>query len=669
MGKTSKNMEELEIKPDLKAALSSYRERIALNSFPEGEFLNRTPWCLDVQRQDITALTKALIRESESFNEWEGKLPLFSLITPMWNTIPNYLEDVIMSCRCQSWQRWELILVDDASSQRDHLQIAQNWASQDSRIRICELEQNLGISGARNIAFSEALGDYVCFLDHDDILHPQALGTYAKHLVTEKEIDFIFSNEAKIDAEGKVVSHFLSKPQFDLFTLLRVNYVCHFTAIKMELLEKVCAQRKTLFNPEFDGCEDHDLFLEIAKLEPITKHIPLFLYYWRMAETSTARSIATKPKVISKAPVMLRSHAEDYYGANNFILHGADFELGNIHPKIELVGWKASVAAEIPELLVIIPFKDQVELTLRCLDSIENQEHGLNLTVVLIDNNSHLSKTKEKIESWLSQTRKNKYIVHPDFGSFNYARLNNSAFKKYGANSDLILFLNNDVELVSKNCLQTMATQCLVDSRTAFVGIRLMYPNSNEIQHGGVAVVPGLSLSGLYSIGHCKHQEDFVMIDRITTGVTFACAMTRKRLFLELGCLEEILIPNGFGDVDICLRALSHGYVNRYFGTVWGIHHESKTRGFTVEEFEFHTLNARNAEIINRSRLQHLGYNLQLNWTYLSRPELLPKTSSQANSLQVPLRYIFADRLNEVLKRYIGAHQRRLKQLLSRIFA
>jgi len=662
-------MEELEVKPDFKTTFSSFRQRISSQSFLEGEFLNRIPWCLDVQRQDVPALTRALIRESESFNEWEGELPFFSLITPMWNTSPNYLEDVILSCRCQSWQRWELILVDDASSQRDHLQIARNWASKDSRIKICELQQNLGISGARNIAFSEAMGDYICFLDHDDILHPQALGTYAKLIATEKDIEFLFSNEAKIDAEGKVVSHFLSKPQFDLFTLLRVNYICHFVAIKKELLKKVCAQRDKLFNPEFDGCEDHHLFLEIAKLEPITKHVPLFLYYWRMAETSTARSIATKPKVVSKAPVMLRSHAESYYGANNFSIHEAAVEIGNLHPTIELVGWSASVAAQIPELLVVIPFKDQVELTIRCLDSIENQEHQLNLKVVLIDNNSQFVKTKEKIESWLSHKRKNKYIIHPDFGSFNYARLNNSAFKKYGTNSDLILFLNNDVELVSKNCLQTMATQCLVDSRTAFVGIRLMYPSSSDIQHGGVAVVPGLSLSGLYSIGHCRHQEDFVMIDRIATGVTFACAMTRKSLFLELGGLEEILIPNGFGDVDICLRALSRGYSNRYFGTVWGIHHESKTRGVTVEEFEFHTLYSRNAEIINRCRLQHLGYNLQLNWTYLSKPELVPKTQSQATSLQIPVRYIFADRVNDLLKRYMAIPQRRLKNLFSRIFA
>jgi hypothetical protein len=69
--------------------------------------------------------------------------------------------------------------------------------------------------------------------------------------------------------------------------------------------------------------------------------------------------------------------------------------------------------------------------------------------------------------------------------------------------------------------------------------------------------------------------------------VTFACALTRREVYEELGGLDEVMFPNAFGDVDLCAKALERGYRNYYFGTLTGIHHESTSRGHVTEEAEF----------------------------------------------------------------------------------
>ena len=161
------------------------------------------------------------------------------------------------------------------------------------------------------------------------------------------------------------------------------------------------------------------------------------------------------------------------------------------------------------------------------------------------------------------------------------------AVTRFGRDRDLVLFMNNDVELSTPECLQTMAIQLLADPTSGFVGIRLYYPGGEEIQHGGIRVGPHLYGSGFYEIIHARSSDEFVEAERISMGVTFACVMARHDTFEKLGGLEEIFSPNAFGDVDICLRALEAGYRNYYLGSLTAIHHESKSRGVANEDLEF----------------------------------------------------------------------------------
>jgi GT2 family glycosyltransferase len=614
----------------------------------EVRLLRSVPWIAGTHRQDPDHILAALRAEASWFAEGPDG-PLFSLITPLWNTPSALLQELILSVRLQSWLRWELILVDDGSVRRDHLEVAHHWAERDGRIRCSARASNGGISVARNQAVALAAGDFVAILDHDDLLHPLALSTFVRHLHASPEVNLIYSNEAKLSAASDRVQLYLDKPPFDLTTLVRVNYLCHFTAVRRDLILST-AREGMIFRPRFDGVEDHDLFLRIAltgRVRPL--HVPLCLYYWRMIPTSTALSNETKPDIELKRKTMLDDLLPEIYPGARCTVLAPNPERGHQYPSIRIC---ALAVCPRPRLLVMVPFRDHLGLTLRCLEALEAQEHELDVHVLLINNQSADPGTIAGMERWLAQPRRNRFELAEHRGAFNFARIHNRAVARYGASRDLLLFLNNDVELISPECLQTLAMHLLATPESAFAGIRLNYPGGEGIQHGGIKIHETDLTCGCYPFLHATELTDYVAEERIVFGVTFACAMVRRAVFERLGGLDEVLLPNSYGDVDIQARALELGLRNHYFGTLVGTHHESKTRGRVSEELERLALHDRHAEVISHWKLR--GFHLSLeSWPPEPAPEPDVVVAAPA-APPIPLRYKVADRINDVLKRVAG---------------
>lgn len=622
---------------------------------PERRLLAEVPWALDANFQPLSGLTSSLLFESRRFAEARPET-LFSIVTPLHDTPPRYLEEVVACCRLQSWQRWELLLIDDGSARRDHLPVARHLAAADPRIRLIELPSSLGISGARNAGIAQACGDYVGFLDHDDLLHPAALGLCATVIARDPGVDLLFSNEAKIDDTSRAVSEFLSKPEFDLFTLLRVNYVAHFMVVRRGALLDLHARDGEFFRSRFDGVEDHDLVLRLAlHHDPRTAHVPHFLYYWRRSPSSTAASPTAKPCLALRGEALRREHLSELHGPGAFEVRPPDGPEANTRFSIRL---KVPSGGSPRTVTAVVPFRDEVAFTLRCLAALERQEHSLDLRVVLVDNGSTQANTATALAAWLDGERRNRYQLVRDDGAFNFARINNDAVRAHAHESDLLVFLNNDVELSSPDCLETLAGHLLRDPSCGFAGIRLLYPGA-AVQHGGVRVCESFGGSGYYGIGHARGVEEFVQDEHVVLGVTFACAMTRRSTFEALGGLEERAFPNGFGDVDICLRAIEAGLRNHYFGTLVGVHHEGVTRGVTCEDAEFAALHERHGATIGRWRLRQLAYDLQPRWVERTRDE-------RPDGAVLPLRYRIADRLNYGLKLTLGRLHEALKVQLTR---
>lgn len=272
---------------------------------PFQSFIDQTPWAFQGFPDDKEALHSAILCRPS----FKGQKPFFSLITPLWNTPEAFLEDAIKSCLLQTFPDWELILVDDGSTRRDHLALARKFALEDPRIRLYEEPRNSGISMARNKAVAYSRGNYICILDHDDLLHPYVLAHYFQ-ILHGSAIDLLFCNEVKIDSKGKKLSDFFYKPAFDYETLLRSNYIAHFAAVKAERVHALLAKDGLVFDAQFDGVEDHQYFLRLASSEGfVAVNSPVFGYYWRKSPTSTAEALEAKPYVRERLCKMLEGFA------------------------------------------------------------------------------------------------------------------------------------------------------------------------------------------------------------------------------------------------------------------------------------------------------------------------------------------------------------------------
>ena len=232
-------------------------------------------------------LIRSLSMEAARFHELPIR-PSFSLLAVLHETAPRYLRELILSCRCLSYQDWNLVLVDDGSRAREHLDVARDWSARDSRIHLVTLETPRGPCHAKNIAIEKATGDYLILVDEDGVIHPMALGLLARHLNEDANVNLVFSNEAEIDSNSTYLANFLVKPPFDPFTLLRVPYLGRLLAVRRRLLED-CTEGGPVFRHEYEGVEEHDLWLRLALTDSVvSRNVPLFAYYRRAGTASQA---------------------------------------------------------------------------------------------------------------------------------------------------------------------------------------------------------------------------------------------------------------------------------------------------------------------------------------------------------------------------------------------
>lgn len=238
-------------------------------------------WCRSHEFRDIQAAAEAVRRLERQ--------PLISLVTPAYSTPPHVLRACIDSVRAQSYPRWELCIVDDGSPGPDVERTVRELAREEPRIRFERLPVNGGIARATNAAIALASGEYVGFLDHDDLLRPHALAEVVLRLAAEPETDVLYSDEDKVDMEGRRFAPYL-KPELSPDLLRAVNYVCHFLVVRSELLRDVGGIR-----PGFEGAQDHDLILRLLERTSRFAHIPKVLYHWRALPGSTSVDASAKP--------------------------------------------------------------------------------------------------------------------------------------------------------------------------------------------------------------------------------------------------------------------------------------------------------------------------------------------------------------------------------------
>jgi GT2 family glycosyltransferase len=222
---------------------------------------------------------------------------------------------------------------------------------------------------------------------------------------------------------------------------------------------------------------------------------------------------------------------------------------------------------------IIIPFRDQPRFLRTCVDSIRSSTDGLDLELVLVDNGSVEPETRSLVESLSHQP---SVRVLSDARPFNWARLNNLAAETAG--SDVLVFLNNDIEAGRAGWLAGLCAQAL-RADVAAAGARLSYPD-RRLQHCGIVVgltgAAGHPLAGLPE--DVPGYLDMAMVARECSAVTGAALATRRVVFEELGGFDETLGVD-LNDVDYCLRAAQRGYRTIYEPGAELVHYESPSRG------------------------------------------------------------------------------------------
>ena len=182
--------------------------------------------------------------------------PLFSIIVPLYKTPLNFFRDMADSVIAQTYSNWELILVNSTPDYDGLSDLVSEYVDADSRIKVTDLEGNLGITENTNVGIKMAKGEYLCFFDHDDVLEPNILFEYACALNQNAEINLLYRDEAKLLPDGSL-AHPTFKPDFSLDMARDNNYICHLLTVK-----RACLDRIDLSNSELDGAQDHAMVLK-----------------------------------------------------------------------------------------------------------------------------------------------------------------------------------------------------------------------------------------------------------------------------------------------------------------------------------------------------------------------------------------------------------------------
>ncbi|HEY9245662.1 MAG TPA: glycosyltransferase, partial [Candidatus Methanoperedens sp.] len=370
--------------------------------------------------EDLTQIRIEKIKEEIKNFSYNPKI---SIITPVWNPDEKWLRKAIESVAKQTYTNWELCLAD-GDSKPEIRKILKEYADKNDKIKVKFLSANNGISGNSNEALSMATGEFVGLMDHDDEISIDALYEVVKLLNESTNIDFIYSDEDKIELKGKRVDP-LFKPDWSPDFLLFTNYLNHFTIIRKKLLEDIKG-----FRTDFDGSQDYDLYLRVTELTNRIAHIPKVLYHWRKAAGSAAAMPANKSYAHNNG----KKAIIDALKRREVKATIEDAALYRYRVKYEIIG--------NPKVAIIIPTKNKGELLKKCIDSIENKTDYKNYEIIVVDNNSNDIETLEYLKSISTKHKVLKYTKQ-----FNFSDLNNWAVSHTDA--EHILFLNNDIEIIS----------------------------------------------------------------------------------------------------------------------------------------------------------------------------------------------------------------------------
>ncbi len=485
--------------------------------------------------------------------EWRFQ-PKLSILIPTYQPRKEWLEQALASVKAQSYEKWQLCICDDASSEPWVREYLQAEAGADPRICVTFRESNGGISAALNGAGKLATGEYVTFLDHDDVLHPFALH-YVVDACQDESVDVLYSDEDYLNPKGER-SGPTFKPDWSPELLTACMYFGHLLVAKRGLVEEA-----GWFRSAYDGAQDYDLALRLVERARKIRHIRRVLYHWRQHPQSTSLNPTAKPY----------AHDAGFRAVSDTVARRQIPGVVENGP----IPYTYYIRQPSPQKTVslVVCSRDRKRLSAFLKGQKLTRYPQVELVVV-----EHIVGKARPLGPLLEGTA---CIRVPYEGAFNFSRMNNLGAQAAG--SELLVFLNDDVTPLRPDWLEVMAAH-LVRPEIGVVGGRLLYP-SGAIQHAGLVL--GLQ-DGVGHPARGAYGADlmyYLQLPRDVSAVTGACLGIRRKVFQEVGGFDATF-PVNYNDVDLCLKVVSRGYRVMLDPRIELTHLECGTRrgGTTLEE-------------------------------------------------------------------------------------
>jgi GT2 family glycosyltransferase len=518
--------------------LAPYRltEKVVKKVFHREERSRRPSPATDYQKwfQQHRPTTHQLERMRNEAHTFAWR-PLISIIMPVFDTPVQRLEEAVESVLAQAYENWELVLIDDGSTQPDLLRVLPNLAGRDRRIVLASAEKNEGISCASNRGLALARGEWVTFLDHDDVLEPDTLFQVAQFLQIHPDADLIYTDENKLGEGGLEAPVF--KPDWSPDLFLSYNYVGHLAAIRRDIMQKAGG-----FRSEFDSAQDYDLFFRVIELTNRIHHIPRVLYHWRRSESSSAISVRQKPEQLDASRRAIENHLKR-----------------RRQPAHVAVDWRTHafrVRRELSEpkkISIIITNYHGEETLERCVQSLTSKTDYPDYEILIVQS--------DKCPRAPAGVSSSPHRLLNFSGVAGYSAARNCTATQ--ADRPWFLFLDDRIEVIDPAWLTIMAEH-VQRPEVGAVGARLMNAGGT-VEHAGIVVgVNGTAQPAFrgFPVEYPGANRQ-LQVTRNCSAVSSACMLTRREVFQRAGGFDEKL-SGEFADVDLCLKIQRAGHLIVY---------------------------------------------------------------------------------------------------------
>ncbi|HSW66039.1 MAG TPA: glycosyltransferase [Bacillota bacterium] len=507
---------------------------------------------------DVSKYMPTIAEYQKQLSTWEHLKykPLISVVIPTYNTPVRFLEECIDSVLLQSYPNWELCIADDASPNKDVVQTIKRYAAKDKRIKLVQRPKNGHISAATNSAIDIASGEYIALLDHDDVLWPNALYEIVSVLDAQPKTDFVYTDEDKIDAEGKIHSYPFFKPDWSPEFLESCNYITHFSCIRTSLVRDISG-----FRVGYEGAQDWDLFIRLSEKTEKIVHIPKVLYSWRVHEASTALNTDTKPYVYEAQNKLLVGRVERS-GRAGIVKQGVIKQ----HSSIEYA------VVGTPEVSIVL-YGDQPDLFKKSVSSLTKRTGYQNVEYVFVTPSAKLA----AFASRAVPGRAKKQIIQVAKGTNAAAAYNQAATKAAG---EYLAFIDGSMIIRTPRWLELL----LGDAQYAPIGAvggKTIAREKDRFMRAAVStgiyglyahLLEGMPLEDVHYMRglHGQSRRNVIAVDS-------GCLLLKRDSFTSAGGFAENL--DDMYVVDLCLKLHKSGKRIVYNPYVETIDLQNKTAG------------------------------------------------------------------------------------------